>query len=136
MYKKIGDMLNVVDSFESATIERESWGHAEHMIVALHYLSNHDPATAKMKMREGIMNLLIRGFGVDLTKEMPYHETITIFWMRTVEDYMALKNGASTVQIANEMITKFDKDYPLKFYSRELLFSDKARSGFVEADLE
>ncbi len=30
---------------------------------------------------------------------------------------------------------KFDKDYPLKFYSRELLFSEEARKNFVECDL-
>ena len=135
IYNDIADILKVVDSFENATIEREAWGHAEHMIVALHYLSNHDPATAKTKMRDGIMNLLTNGFGIDLTKEMPYHETITIFWIRTVEDFMASKNGASTVEIANEMIAKFDKDHPLKFYSRELLFSDAARAEFVKADL-
>lgn len=135
IYKDLRDIVKVVDSFEDASIARGTWGHAEHMIVALHYLSNHDKVTATTKMRDGIMNLLVKGFNVDLSKEMPYHETITIFWMRTVEEFMRSKNGASTVEIANEMVAKFGKDHPLKFYSRELLFSDEARAGFVDADL-
>jgi len=34
------------------------------------------------------------------------------------------------------MVTLFDKEYLLTFYSRELIFSDRARAGFVEADLK
>ena len=30
-------------------------------------------------MRSGILNLLQNGFKVDLTREMPYHETLTVF---------------------------------------------------------
>ena len=86
-------------------------------------------------MRDGILNLLVKAFQVDLSKEMPYHETITLFWMRVVAEYNASKNGASLLEKANEVAYKWDKDYPLKFYSRELLFSDEARSRFVEADL-
>jgi hypothetical protein len=55
--------------------------------------------------------------------------------MRTAFDFKKSKNGAPIIEICNELIEKFDKDYPLKFYSRELLFSDKARTEFVEADL-
>jgi len=85
-------------------------------------------------MRRGIFNLL-RSFKVDLTKEMPYHETLTVFWMRTVADFNASKNGTSLVDTANELVTNFDKNYPLRFYSRERLFSDEARTGFVEPEL-
>jgi hypothetical protein len=33
------------------------------------------------------------------------------------------------------MSARFNKDYPLRFYSRELLFSDEARARFVEPDI-
>ena len=134
-YKDISDISKLVDSFENATISREAWGHAEHMIVALHYLRLHDQETATAKMRQGIMNLLTNGFGVDLTKEMPYHETLTIFWMSAVEEFMSARPDISTIEIANELVAQLDKNHPLKFYSRELLFSDRARAVFVEADL-
>ncbi len=135
IYNDLEDIVKVVDSFESATIERDAWGHAEHMIVALHYLSSHDPDTAKTKMQDGIVNLLVKGFGIDITREMPYHETITVFWIRTVADFKESKEGLSIVEIANEMVLRFDKNHPLKFYSADLLFSDEARARYVEPDL-
>lgn len=134
-YKAYEEIEALVTAFESATISRDDWKHAEHMIVALFYLERHDLDTATKKMRDGIFNLLRNGLGVDLTKEMPYHETMTIFWMRTVAAFNASKNGTPTVEKVRELVEKFDKDYPLRFYSRELLFSDKARAELVEPDL-
>ncbi|MEP7038580.1 MAG: hypothetical protein ABI891_09555 [Acidobacteriota bacterium] len=134
-YKNAGEMAAVVESFERGTISRENWRHAEHLTVALHYLSHHDDETALTKMRCGIFNLL-KAFEVDLTKEMPYPETMTVFWMRTVFDFANSKNNCSIIEIFSEMTEKFDKDYPLQFYSRELLFSGEARKNFAAADLE
>ncbi len=134
-YKDEKEVAEVVRTFEDATISRDEWKHAEHLTVALHYLSLQDMETATAKMRDGIFKLLA-AFEVDLTKEMPYHETLTIFWMRTVADFNASKNGTSILEKANELVATYDKDYPLKFYSREFLFSDEARAAFVEGDLK
>jgi hypothetical protein len=128
------EVAEVVRTFEDATISRDAWKHAEHLTVALHYLSLHDMETATDKMRSGIFKLLA-AFAVDLTKEMPYHETLTVFWMRTVADFNASKNGASLLEKANELAANYDKDYPLRFYSKEFLFSDEARSRFVDGNL-
>jgi hypothetical protein len=133
-YTSEKDILDLVAAFESGTIARDKWKHAEHLTVALYYLSRHDFETAIKEMRTGIFNLLW-SFGVDLSKEMPYHETLTIFWMRTIAEFNASKNGSSLADKANELVERYDKDYPLRFYSREYLFSDEARARFVEGDL-
>ncbi len=132
-YNSAEDLLKVFDSFTDATVGRADWGHAEHLIVAFHFALDTDFDTALTRMRTGIFRLLA-AFEIDLTKEMPYHETLTVFWMRTVYDFAKSKNGCSVVESCAEMVEKFDKDYPLKFYSRELLFSDEARNQFVPAD--
>ena len=129
------EIEDVVRTFEDASIARDRWKHAEHLTVALHYLTLHDMETATAKMRDGIFKLLTEGFEVDLSKEMPYHETLTVFWMRTVDNFRRTKNGASMLEKANELVNKYDKDHPLKFYTREFLFSDEARAKFVEGDL-
>ncbi len=121
----------LVGRFEEAAVSRDEWKHAEHLIVALWYASHHDLETAYSKMKSGIFKLL-GAFGVDLAKEMPYHETMTVFWMRTVYEFNASSNSASLAEKAGSLIETFDKDYPLRFYSREVLFSDHARSEFVE----
>jgi hypothetical protein len=133
-YKSENEILAIIRDFENGTISRGDWRHAEHLTVALVYLSRYDYETSLTKIRDGIFNLL-KAFEVDLTKEMPYHETLTVFWVKTVDDFRKTKNGCSIVEICNELIEKFDKDYPLRFYSRELLFSDEARKNFIRADL-
>ncbi|CAN5425417.1 hypothetical protein BH10ACI1_BH10ACI1_19010 [soil metagenome] len=135
IYSNEKEIKSLVESFESGMILREDWRHTEHLTIALFYLSNHDFETACEKMRHGIFNLL-KSFGVDLSKEMPYHETLTIFWMKTVDNFRKTKNGLPILEVRNELVENFDKDYPLSFYSREFLFSEKARGCFVEADLK
>ncbi len=128
------EIHEVVRTFEDATIARDAWKHAEHLTVALHYLCLHDMETATERMRSGIFKLL-GAFGVDLTKEMPYHETLTIFWIRTVSAFNASKNGISLLDKANELVAIYDKDYPLRFFSREYLFSDEARGRWADPDI-
>jgi hypothetical protein len=134
-YETEKEVLDLVRSFEEATISRDEWKHPEHLIVALHYVSHYDVETAIDKMRNGILNLLANGFGVDLNKEMPYHETITVFWIRAVANFHAASNGKPLGDKIAEMIAKFDKEYLLTFYTRELIFSDRARKELVEPDL-
>ena len=134
-YKTESEVIDLVRSFENASIPHDDWKHAEHLVVALYYLTYHDLENACEKMRSGILNLLEHGFKVDLKKEMPYHETITVFWMRTVAEYNISRNGTSLLEKANEVTYKWDKDYPLNFYTRELLFSAEARVRFVDPDL-
>jgi hypothetical protein len=134
-FKDANEIADIVRAFEDATISRDTWKHAEHLTVALHYLTLHDIETATEKMRSGIFKLL-KAFEVDLTREMPFHETMTVFWMRAVADFNSSRKGTPMLARANELVDTYDKEYPLRFYSRELLFSDKARDGFVEADIK
>lgn len=134
-YKKTREVLDLVASFEDASIARSVWKHAEHLVVALYYVDKYGLEAGIGKMREGLFNLLINGFGVDLIKEMPYHETLTVFWMSAVAEFNASRKDSSLLDKTNELVAKYDKDYPLRFYSREYLFSDEARARFVEADL-
>jgi hypothetical protein len=135
-YEDDEEIEKLVAAFEDASIARRAWKHAEHLVVALYYASKYDNVeTATDRMRRGLFNLLTEGFKVDLTKEMPYHETLTVFWMRTVDEFSRTTDGSPLHEKANSLIEKFDKNYPLRFYSREFLFSDEARRRFVEPDL-
>ncbi len=135
-YKTANEIYDIVRRFENGTISRDDWRHAEHLTVAAFYATRHDFESANGKMRDGIFNLL-KAFNVDLTKEMPYHETLTRFWMRVIFNYRTVENKTSIVEFTNYILEICsDKDLPLKFYSRELLFSDKARTELVAPDLQ
>jgi len=129
-YKTDKDLWALLRSFESGTVSRDEWGHAEHLIVAYLYVSENELDAAFEKMKRGILNLLT-AFGIDTVKEMPYHETLTVFWMRTIHNFANEKKGEPMIEACREMISKFDKDFPLEYYSKDLLFSDDARARFV-----
>jgi hypothetical protein len=50
-YENEYEIAEIVRGFEDSTISRDTWKHAEHLTVALHYLSLHDIDTATEKMR-------------------------------------------------------------------------------------
>jgi len=129
------EILDLVASFESATIAREDWRHAEHLAVGLFYADKYGLEAGTDKMRSGILRLLEKGFGVDLSKEMPYHETITVFWMRTAYAFLLMTRAASPVERTNALVAAFDKDFPLRFFTRERLFSEEARAEYISPDL-
>ena len=132
-YKSDEEVLNVLRRFENCEYAREEWRHADHLIVGLFYVLQ-NKNTAHDRMRDGIFRLL-QSFGVDLAKEMPYHETLTVFWLKTIAEFAAAQNSESLCETANELIETFDKSYPFNFYSRELLFSDEARKNYILPDL-
>ena len=59
---------------------------------------------------------------------------MTVFWLKTVYEF-AEENPEMSVESVNEVIEKYDKFYPGRFYSNELLMSERARAEFVEPDL-
>ena len=122
------DDAALVAAFEST--ELEQFSHVEHVRVAWWYLRILPLAEALARCSTGI-----RRFAAAKGATDKYHETITVFWMRTVAKYNISRNGTSLLEKANEVAYKWDKDFPLNFYSRDLLFSDEARARFVEPDL-
>ena len=135
-YTSEPEILALAREFENGTIARDKWNHAEHLTVGFYFIRNSSSLPeATNRMRCGILNLL-RSFGVNLLKEMPYHETLTCFWMQTINIFARSTGNTSIVEVCNNLVERFDKDLPLKFYSRELLFSEKARAEFVEPDLQ
>lgn len=137
MYKDIESISSLVRRFEAGTIPREEWKHAEHLVVALWYAKHSDSLDhAIKKMRLGILNYL-RAIGIDFSKEMPYHETLTHFWMKKVFDHYCSRKEYSIEETASEVLRLFgDKNLPAEYYSHDFLFSDRARREFVDGDLK
>ena len=132
-YRTNKELLGVIKAFENCSIERGKWGHPEHLILAYHYALGNNYPDAFEKMKSGLYRLL-EAFEVDLGKEKPYHETMTVFWMKTVYEF-SRQHPVMSPESVDNMISRFDKHYPGKFYSDELLMSEKARTEYVEPDL-
>ena len=66
-----------------------------------------------------------------------YHETITQVSIRAVRAALARSAGRGLAERVNALLLSDEgrRDWPLRFYSRERLFSTTARLGWVEPDL-
>lgn len=137
IYKTDGEIKLLIERFEDCAVTEKEWTHAAHLTAALWYCLNEpDLESATAKMRDGIFKLNAAQ-GVPNTPERGYHETLTVFWMRTVSDFLVnIKDKGSLAALANAVIeTCGDSKLPLKAYSRETLFSPAARAKYVEPDL-
>jgi len=131
------EVLKLAKAFEERTLPKSEWTHAAHLVVGLYYCYRHPLGVAKNLMSDGIY-WLNDAHGTPNTETSGYHETLTVFWLRTVAGYLD-KTGreAGLAALANGLLAVVnDSQLPLKYYSRERLFSVEARMNYVEPDLE
>ena len=136
-FRTTEEILSLVRRFEDCTLPREEWTHAAHLTVALWHLLQLDWPEAVARVRRGIKRYNAAR-GILTTPTGGYHETLTLFWLRTVRAFLeAERNEArALVHLANELIASADKSLPLAHYTREHLFSPEARADWVEPDLK
>jgi hypothetical protein len=136
-FRTTGELLTLVRRFEDCTLPREEWTHAAHLTVALWHLLQLDWPAAVAHVCRGIKRYNA-AHGILTTPTGGYHETLTLFWLRTVRAFLeAERNEARPlVHLANELIATHDKSLPLSHYTRDRLFSPEARAHWVEPDLK
>ncbi len=136
-YAAAGEIESLVHGFEKCTLAWTLWTHAAHLTVALWHLLQLDWPEATAHVRRGIKRYNA-AHGVASTPTGGYHETLTLFWLRTVRAFLeAERNEArALVHLANELAATHDKSLPLSYYTRERLFSPEARATWVEPDLK
>ena len=136
-FRTTEEILALVRRFEDCTLPREEWTHAAHLTVALWHLLQFDWPEAVARVRRGIKRYNA-AHGILTTPTGGYHETLTLFWLRTVRAFLeAERNEArALVRLANDLIASADRGLPLAHYTRELLFSPEARANWVEPDLK
>lgn len=119
---------------EAARLDPEQFDHRAHVRAAYTYLAESgNPDDAAERMRDTLLAFL-NHHGLDPSR---YHETITRAWILAVRHFMELTPPAPTADAfidANPRL--LDSSIMLSHYSAELLFSPRARAGFVEPDRE
>ena len=137
IYRTDEEVNLLVKRFEERTLPKAEWTHVAHLTVGLYYCFHHPFGVAKNLMSDGIY-WLNDSHGTPNTETSGYHETLTVFWLRTVKEFLeSCGNDESLAQIANALVAEVnDTKLPLNFYSRERLFSVKARLSYVEPNLK
>ena len=112
--------------------EVKDFHHASHLHVAWVYLTESSSVQqAAKKMRN-----TLRRFAVVAGKPEKYHETITLFWVHLLSRAQAASRAERLEDVVHANPQLLEKNFPLAYYSTERLFSDEARTSWVEPDLK
>lgn len=136
IYRADEEVELLVKRFEERTLMKDEWTHAAHLTVGLYYCFHHSFGEAKNLMRDGI-HWLNDAHGTPNTDSSGYHETLTVFWLRKIADFVRSHEEEKSLSVlANILIASYNNpQLPLEIYSRELLFSAEARQKHVVPDL-
>jgi hypothetical protein len=129
-------IMEVVLGFRNLTLPKEQWTHEAHLVTAVWFHLHHTPLEAICYLRSGIISYNEAKGGKN-THTDGYHETLTLFWCNTVHQFVATHRDLPLVELCQAFLTSDQaaRDYPMKFYSHERLFSLEARAIWVEPDL-
>jgi hypothetical protein len=132
-YESDKQINETVKGLESRTTDKTQFKHKQHLAVAVAYLQTMGMDEAIAQMRTTLLAFLDH-HGVSVEK---YNQTVTQFWFEQVALRLAETTpDASLVDKCNYVIESLQNASLIEeFYSRELLFSARAREEFVSPDL-
>ena len=118
------------------TLPREAWTHEAHLGACLWLLSERPDIDVDAEIADIIrrFNESVGGVNDDT---QGYHDSITRTYVAGVRLFLSETTATGLAARVNAMLLSDvgRRDWPLRFYSRELLFSVAARRGFVAPDL-
>jgi hypothetical protein len=127
----------VGDGLLARTLSREEWTHEAHL-AATTYLSLKHPEIDLNAELPGLIRRFNESVGGVNSDSEGYHETITRVFLRGVRLFLSEADRSEPLHdLVNELLLSpmGKRDWPMRFYSRQLLFSVEARRRFVEPDL-
>jgi hypothetical protein len=137
LFASEADIAHVGEGFLARTLQRDEWTHEAHLATTTYLLLRHP----EMNLDEELPGLIRRYNesvgGVNSDTE-GYHETITRVFLHGVRLFLSEADRAEPLHdIVNELLLSpmGRRDWPLRFYSRERLFSVEARRTFVRPEV-
>jgi hypothetical protein len=118
------------------TLPRPEWTHEAHLATCAWLILERPDISPERDLPDLIRRYNESVGGVNSDTE-GYHETITQVSIRGVRAALARSEGRGLCERVNALLLAEEgrRDWPLRFYSAERLFSVEARRGWVEPDL-
>ena len=122
-----------IDRFEACGVTKEEWTHQAHLTAGFWYVRKLGATRALDAMRTRIRRHN-ESVGTANTEVSGYHETITCLYLAAIathlDEHPELEFAGSLQALLESDLS--DSRWPLRFYSRERLFSPEARRSWVE----
>ena len=131
------EIEHIGEGLLARTLPRAEWTHEAHL-AATTYLLTQRPDIAIDKELPGIIRRYNESVGGVNDDTQGYHETITRVFLHGVRLFLAEADpGEPLHELINELLLSpmGRRDWPLRFYSAERLFSVDARRRFVPPDV-
>ena len=122
----------------ACSLPKSEWTHEAHLAATCWLVAERTSLDVDREL-PGIIRRYNESVGGENDATQGYHETITRCFLHGVRLHLAAVDPAlPLVERVNLLLEspQGQRDWPLRFYSRERLFSVEARLGFVEPDLE
>ena len=131
------EIEHIGDGLLARSLPREEWTHEAHLAATTYLLTHRSDVDLDTELR-GIIRRYNESVGGVNSDTEGYHETITQLFIRTLRGALAGSEGEGLAGRVNAVLLAPEgrRDWPLRFYSRERLFSKEARLGRVEPDLQ
>lgn len=137
LFTSDASVARVGEGLLARDLPREEWTHEAHLAATTYLLLRHPEIDLDAELPD-----LIRGYnesvgGVNSDTE-GYHDTITRAFLRGIRLFLSEADLREPLhELVNGLLLSpmGRRDWPLRFYSRERLFSVDARKGFLRPDL-
>ena len=121
----------------ACTLPRDDWTHEAHLAATTYLLTRRPDIDVDRQLPDIIRRYNESAGGVNSDSE-GYHDTITRVFLRGVRQFLAESDAGEPLhELVNELLLSpmGRRDWPLRFYSGERLFSVEARRHFVPPDV-
>jgi hypothetical protein len=133
-YSSLEEVHCLVNRFRKRTLSKSEWTHRAHLTVGIWYSLRFSEDRALYLLRHRISSFN-SAVGTVNSDSSGYHETLTAVWLKLIKLELKAPVVEST-ELYNRIIESIcDSSVPLRYYSRERLFSVEARRGWLEPDL-
>ena len=137
LFKSDAEIEHIGEGLLVCTLPREEWTHEAHLAATTYLLTRRPDVDIDQEL-PGIIRRYNESVGGVNDDTQGYHETITRVFLQGVRLFLSEADPAEPLhELVNELLLSLmgRRDWPLRFYSRERLFSVEARRQFVPPDL-
>lgn len=137
LFASDADIRRVGERMLARTLPKAEWTHEAHLATCA-WLILERPDIAPERDLPNLIRRYNESVGGVNSDSEGYHETITQISIRAVRAALARSEGGGLCDRVNALLQADEgrRDWPLRFYTPDHLFSKEARLGWVEPDLD
>ncbi len=137
LFHSDSEVARIGEGLVELTLPRAEWTHEAHLAASTYLLIRRTDLDLDRDLPDIICSYNESVGGVNSDTE-GYHETITRVFLLGVRLFLSEASEAALHELVNNLLRSpmGKRDWPLRFYRRELLFSKGARLAWAEPDLE